>query len=121
MMSHVVYFEIPVADLDRAVVFYDAVFGCTLERAVVDGHSMAFFPSGSDASGVSGALVAGDSYVPGQMGARVYFAASDIDAVLARVERAGGRTLYPKTNIGQRGIVAEFEDSEGNCIALHSH
>jgi predicted enzyme related to lactoylglutathione lyase len=28
--------------------------------------------------------------------------------------------LYPKTSIGQHSFVAEFEDSEGNCIAIRS-
>lgn len=31
-----------------------------------------------------------------------------------------GKILYPKTAIGELGWVAEFEDCEGNCIALHS-
>jgi predicted enzyme related to lactoylglutathione lyase len=42
------------------------------------------------------------------------------DATLARAVAAGGSVLYPKTAIGTLGFVAEFEDSEGNCIALHS-
>lgn len=28
--------------------------------------------------------------------------------------------LYPKTSVGELGFVAEFEDCEGNRIALHS-
>ena len=31
----------------------------------------------------------------------------------------GGNILYPKTSVGDLGFVAEFEDSEGNRIALH--
>jgi predicted enzyme related to lactoylglutathione lyase len=27
--------------------------------------------------------------------------------------------IYPKTDTGDYGYVAEFEDLEGNCIALH--
>ena len=40
------------------------------------------------------------------------------NALLRRVELAGGQTVYPKTSIGELGWIAEFEDSEGNCIAL---
>lgn len=119
-MNPVSYFEIPVLDLDRATVFYEAVFGWTLERERIDGNEMALFPLSEGASGASGALAKGDSYKPGKSGARVYFSVSDIHAVLARVTAAGGSILYPKTDIGPNGAVAEFEDSEGNCIALHS-
>jgi uncharacterized protein len=119
-MSRVVYFEIPVDNLDRAASFYESVFECTLERGSVDGNAMAFFPGGVDAVGVAGALVQGESYRPSLNGARIYFGTQDILAVLARVSQAGGRMLYPATSIGDLGSVAEFEDSEGNCIALHA-
>jgi uncharacterized protein len=113
------YVEIPVSDMDRAVRFYEAVLGMSLERTSIDGHPMALFPYLDGAPGVTAALAQGDSYVPGRQGARVYFSVADIEATLARANAAGGRTLYPKTSIGDLGWVAEFEDSEGKCIAIH--
>jgi uncharacterized protein len=112
------YFEIPVTDLERAIGFYSTVFGFDFERVEIDGNHMANFPVFDDAPGITGALAQGDSYAPGQQGARLYFATSSIDDTLRSVERVGGRILYPKTSIGEYGWVAEFEDSEGNCIAL---
>ncbi len=44
----------------------------------------------------------------------------EIEAVLARVEANGGRTLTPKTDIGEYGFYAYFEDSEGNWVGVHS-
>lgn len=119
-MKIVGYFEIPVVDLDRAISFYQRVFGFALERAVIDGHAMALFPDTSGDGTITGALAQGESYVPSQDGTRVYFAVDDIDAVLARVRELGGEVLYPKTAIGEWGFVAEFADSEGNRIALSS-
>lgn len=113
-----VYFEIPVADLERAIAFYAQVFDCELERVVIDGHAMARFPPVSGARTITGALAQGDSYAPGKQGARIYFDTESIDATLRRVAQAGGRVLYPRASIGELGWVAEFEDSEGNCIAL---
>ncbi|QTL35169.1 VOC family protein [Pseudoalteromonas viridis] len=113
------YFEIPVADLERATAFYHSLFGFEFEHAVIDGHDMALFPSHDNAAGITGALVKGDSYVPSKAGARLYFHTEDIDATLLKVLSLGGKVLYPKTSIGGFGWVAEFEDSEGNCIALH--
>ena len=118
MHPAVYYFEIPVNNLERAITFYSAVFGCEFDRVDVDGHQMANFPRLEEGSGASGALAKGDSYVPGTQGVRVYFDTESIDETLAKVIAAGGKVLYPKTSIGELGWVAEFEDSEGNCIAL---
>jgi len=120
MVQLVSYFEIPVVDLDRSIEFYSRVFGVNLERTTIDGHEMALFPETTDGQGATGALAKGESYIPSVDGTRVYFAVDDIDDVLARVSDLGGKVLYPKTSIGELGFVAEFEDSEGNRIALSS-
>ena len=119
MKNPVGYFEIPVNDLDRAVKFYEVVFGCQFERSMIDGLEMGLFPSNKQAQGITGALVKGDSYVPTREGSRLYFSTDNIDEMLVKVMSQGGKVLYPKTSIGELGWVAEFEDIEGNCIALH--
>ena len=119
MSIPVFYFEIPVQDMDRAITFYSRTFDVNLERQSIDGNEMALFPYQRDAEGATGALAKGDSYKPSLLGARVYFSTSDIDATMERAIGAGGKLLYPKTDTGEYGYVAEFEDSEGNCIALH--
>lgn len=120
MHNPVSYFEIPVDDLDRAIHFYEQVFGYAFERTMVDGNAMAWFPGDENAPGITGALAQGESYVPNRAGTRIYFSTDSIDDTLAKVQANGGQTLYPKTSIGELGWVAEFEDSEGNCIALYS-
>lgn len=120
MKNPVCYFEISVADLERAVAFYTAVFGYEFERVTIDGNEMALFPALENASGVTGALAKGDSYTPGKTGSRIYFSVDRMEETLQKVQRIGGVILYPKTSVGALGSVAEFEDSEGNCIALHS-
>ncbi|MCU0881894.1 MAG: VOC family protein [Hyphomonadaceae bacterium] len=112
------YFEIPVANLDRAIAFYEAVFDLDLERQTVDGYPMALFPYEEDGSGATGALAQGDVYVPSQSGTIVYFQVDHIGEVLERATSLGGSVLYPKKHIGAGGYVAEIADSEGNRIAL---
>ncbi|MEO1596856.1 MAG: VOC family protein [Pseudomonadota bacterium] len=114
----VTYFEIPVADLERAVAFYTQVLDVEMTRERVDGNEMAHFPEASADGGITGSLALGDSYVPGDAGARIYFAVASIDAVIERVAAAGGRVAYPRTDVGAYGFVAEFMDSEGNRIGL---
>src|SRR5512146_3127823 len=117
MENPVHWFEIPVTDMARAVRFYEHVFDIRLERGTVDGYEMAFFPA-AEGEGASGALAKGDVYVPAKTGPILYFRVNDIEAVLARATAMGAPILYPLKDIGPMGMVAEFEDSEGNRIAL---
>jgi len=117
-MVEVRYLEIPVADIDRAVAFYEAVFDLKLARATVDGYAMAHFPSPGGRLGADVTLAQGDVYVPSKAGAIVYFHIADIDAVMSRAVARGAATLYAKKEVAPGTWVAEFEDSEGNRIAL---
>jgi predicted enzyme related to lactoylglutathione lyase len=114
------YFEIPVTDLDRAVAFYEAVFEIRLERTEIDGYAMALFPFDESKPGITGALAKGDVYLPSKTGTIVYLATLDIDRTLERVIAQGGKILYAKKMVSAGLYVAEFEDSEGNRIALSS-
>lgn len=115
MIWHV---EIPVMQLERAILFYETVFQLSLRRATVDAYRMAFFPTPSGAEGASVALAVGDVYTPSRTGALIYFHTIDIEASIARALAAGADLLFPVTNIGDAGFVAEFSDSEGNRIGL---
>lgn len=108
------YFEISVTDLKRAMDFYSFVFDVEFKVENIDGVESAVFP------GRIGSLAKGESYEPSKGGTRVYFDVESIDETMKKVLEKGGKELYPKTSIGKYGFVAEFEDSEGNCIALSS-
>lgn len=117
----VVYFEIPVNDLNRAQKFYEAVFGFAFEEEVIDNYQMALFPFKENHTGITGALAKGDVYIPSKTGVIIYFRVADIDATLNLAVKNGGKVLYPKTiNEKYNTAVAEFEDCEGNRIALQS-
>jgi uncharacterized protein len=118
-LNPVVYFEIPVTDIDRAVKFYKAVFKFNFEKDIIDKNEMALFPFTDNGSGITGALAKGDIYKPTKNGVVIYFKTENIDESLKLVEQNGGQILYPKTSNGDVGFVAEFEDCEGNRIALH--
>ncbi|MCA9877268.1 MAG: hypothetical protein KC442_05790, partial [Thermomicrobiales bacterium] len=98
---------------------YEALCAITMEREVIDGDTYAHFPPVTAGPGISGSLAQGESYVPSRAGTRIYLSVDAIDETLARAAALGGEVLYPKTDIGAHGFVAEFADSEGNCIALH--
>jgi len=115
------WFEIPVADLDRAQAFYEALLGTSLRRESIAGSELAVF--GHDEPGVGGALMAGTGAPqPSQSGTLVYLdAGAALDPVLARVEAAGGRITTPKVQLpGDMGCFAHIADTEGNRVGLHA-
>ena len=119
-MNPVSYFEIPVANMSRARRFYERVFGTELDLAGIDGNQMALFPFAEGKPGASGALACGPSYVPGKSGVRIYFSVESIDNTLAIALQEGAEANYPVTEVPGYGWVAEFIDTEGNCIALYA-
>jgi predicted enzyme related to lactoylglutathione lyase len=114
------WFEIPASDLDRAQRFYELVLEIQMARNEMGALRMAWFPMTRDGDGATGSLVQNEHYQPSHAGSMVYFSVDDIEATLERVEANGGRTLNPRTAIGEFGFTAHFEDSEGNRVALHS-
>jgi predicted enzyme related to lactoylglutathione lyase len=118
--NRITWFEIPVTDMNRASKFYGEILGESLEPGPgMDGFLMTMFPP---TSGVNGALVQGETYMPSGQGAVVYLnGGDDLTTVLNRVDGAGGKALSEKIDIGEgNGFCAYFEDTEGNRIGLHS-
>ena len=119
-MNPVGWFEIPVNDLDRARKFYESVFGIKLKIEEMGPMKMAWFPMQNDTYGSAGSLVKADGYTPSHDGTVVYLSVEDIEGTLVKISANKGKTLLPKMGIGEYGFIAQFEDSEGNRVALHS-
>jgi predicted enzyme related to lactoylglutathione lyase len=120
MSNALSWFEIPVTDLARAKRFYGSVLQAELREESMSGRKMAIFPYEKD--GVGGALLEDPALVPGAQGVVVYLnAGDDLDGAISRIEPAGGKVLLGKTLISEDvGSIAQFLDTEGNRVALHS-
>ena len=114
------WFEIPVNDLERAKQFYETVFGLQLSLNEMGPMKMAWFPMTQGGPGATGTLMKAEGYAPSHAGTLVYFTVTDIEGTLAKVNAHGGKTLLPKTGIGEYGYIAHFQDCEGNRVALHA-
>jgi predicted enzyme related to lactoylglutathione lyase len=114
------WFEIPVTDFARAKAFYEAVLGRPIQTMEMGPMTMGFL--GAEQGAVGGAIVQGEGGTPSQQGTMVYLnGGDDLAPMLARVERAGGSVVIPKTEIGNDfGFFAHFLDTEGNKVGLHS-
>jgi hypothetical protein len=115
------WFEIYVADLDRARKFYEAVFHQTLAPLPTgDPHGL-MFRGDATQYGCNGALMAHPMRQPSTEGALVYFSCEDCDVQAELAVQHGGRVFKPKFSIGPNGFIAIIGDSEGNAIGLHSN
>jgi predicted enzyme related to lactoylglutathione lyase len=122
-MNAISWFEIPTQDLDRAQKFYESIFQIQMVSLDTPQIKMRMFPL-EDMMCVGGALVYNkDFYKPSASdGPLVYLNANpDVQNILDRIEKAGGKVAVPKTLISpEYGHMAMFIDTEGNRMALHS-
>ena len=117
--SRVVWFEIPVANMERAQKFYETIFKTTLTLAVFGGERIAVFPY--TAPSISGCLIEAPNLKPGHGALPALNADPFLDSVLDRVEAAGGSIVHPYTELPEEmGCFARIEDTEGNLIGLHA-
>jgi predicted enzyme related to lactoylglutathione lyase len=119
------FFEIPVADFDRAKRFYETIMGYGMKERESGTGRMAFFEHDIDNEGRGGAIVYDPAfYTPSSNGTLIYLNCEpDIQKVLDKVEDAGGKILQARMPVAMTqdmGYWALIMDSEGNRIALHS-
>ena len=116
-MSLIHWFEIPAANFDRAVAFYQQVFQLQLklEFCLVSQEKIAVFPDSS------GCIMASPRLPAAGQGCRIKLdGGPDLAATLERVKMAGGKVLQAITTLEDgNGDIALLEDSEGNIIGLH--
>jgi hypothetical protein len=125
-INNMVWFEVPVTNLARAVRFYEAVFGVQL---LTDTRfpGLAMFPRVTD-DAVTGAIMqVSDPSDPHESqpcagGTIVYLNCDgDLDGVLARAKGAGGSILQEVAQLpGNMGYFAQFRDPDGNRVGLHA-
>jgi uncharacterized protein len=118
-LSTVVWFEIPAGDLARATNFYEYILQMKMRPYQGVGAKMNIFPYSEP--GIGGAVIASQNGEAGR-GSVVYLNADpSLDAVLARVEPAGGSILLGRTELPPgMGVFAQIKDTEGNAVGLHA-
>jgi predicted enzyme related to lactoylglutathione lyase len=119
MANQIVWLDIPVLDLDRAIRFYSAVLGAPVRKEEFPGMAIGVLPH--EANDVGGCLFQSKDERPSSSGPLVYLNAQGrLDQAIGAVEKHGGKVLQPKHQIGPHGYRAVVLDSEGNRVALHS-
>lgn len=116
--NRAVWFDIPVADLDRAAAFYRAVLGIQIHKETFGSFTFCVL---DHHDGNGGCLVVKPEEVSAT-GILVYLNVDGrIQHAVSQVEPLGGSVLQGTHAIGPHGFRAVVKDSEGNRIALHSN
>ena len=121
-MSRVVHFEVHAENPERAIGFYQALFGWKFNRANVPMEYW-LVETGPDGSpGINGGMLRrqGPSPSSGQC-VNAYVCTvgvENLDACLAKLSPAGGSQALPKMAIPGVGWLAYAKDTEGNIFGM---
>ena len=120
MKSFISLFEIPAAEVSRAVAFYQAILDIKIEKMDLPEMQIGIFPY--EEQGVTGVIIKAEGYQPSADGVTIYLNGGDnLQFILDKVEKNGGKIIVPKTlHADESGYFAIFLDSEGNKLGLHS-
>ena len=112
MSNPVLWFEVVGKDGGKLQRFYKDVFGWQIAGADGD-ESYGLVTAGS--GGIAGAV--GQSRDDGHV--TVFVEVDDCAAYLKKIEKAGGKTVVPPTEIPNYGLTfAYFKDPQGHLIGL---
>lgn len=122
MLEHspLVWAEIIVADMQRAVAFYKTHFSLSFKHVVMNDMEMSIVETANDPSI---ALLKHHMMAPSRDGSIVYLHLSlTLDDKIAELKAAGVEIIIPPMpiNEGEAGYSAVFIDSEGNKVGLWS-
>lgn len=124
-MGRVLHFEIHAEDVQRAVRFYEEVFGWTFEDwSEYSGMPYMGAITGEEGEpGINGAIMQRQSPnmdVGGPLaGAVLTIGTDDFDATAAKIAAAGGTVAMPKTALPGMAWQGYFHDTENNVFGVH--
>jgi uncharacterized protein len=115
------WFEIYVADMHRAKVFYERTFGFHFSKMDTKSWDIEMWSISTSETGKSfGCLTWNRELVPSGLNTVVYFASEDCAVEERRALEAGGKVHRSKFSIGQYGFMSLIYDTEGNLVGIHS-
>lgn len=115
-MSRVIYFEINADDPQRAIKFYQQVFGWKIEKWASPNMDYWMISTGDPKEpGIDGGLM---KRMTPQASTYNTVSVSDIDEFMAKIPAQGGKITTPKHPIPGVGYYCYCTDSEGNVFGI---
>jgi predicted enzyme related to lactoylglutathione lyase len=118
-MNKVVFFEIPADELERAQHFYKSVFGWGMQPYGEEVALVTTIETDAQQVPVEPGAINGDLYTRTQVGRHpsVVIDVADIEEHIRKIEAAGGK-IRQRQSIEGLGLIAAFEDTEGNVLGI---
>lgn len=118
MPNPVVHFEILGKDSAKTQKWYSDVFGWKIDATpfpgAPEGQTYGIV-SPQEEKGIGGGVSASPD---GHTMVNIYIEVDDLQAYLNKIERAGGKTVMPVTEIPNMVTFAMFSDPDGNIVGL---
>ena len=91
------WFEIPTLDIKKSKAFYESIFVIEMKYLELPDEKLAFFSWNGDYNVNTGILIEREGHLPSKDGTLIFFDANpDLDIVLNKVEKFGGKILHAK-------------------------
>ena len=119
MANRVVHFDVYADDVDRAIAFYQTVFGWTIEKVAWMDYWL--ITTGEGEPGIDGGLSKRESPPQGtvpQFGFTCTVNVEDVHAAFTAAVAAGGSEVHQPGPVPGVGYLAYVRDTEGNHLAL---
>ena len=118
-MANIAYFQIPADDVGRARKFYQSLLGWKIEPDTTLMDKSLQWQNIITGEPKEGTMNMGGLYKRQMPDPIMNFViVEDIEKILAKVEKLGGKIMMPRNEIKSVGLVAVIQDTEGNVIGL---
>jgi predicted enzyme related to lactoylglutathione lyase len=114
-MPRVVHFELAADDPERAVQFYQNVFGWQIQKWSGPQDYWLATTGAQGTPGIDGAIMRRDPGMPAVVNT---LDVESVDDAVAKITAAGGTVVAPKMTIPGVGYVAYCQDTEGNTFGI---
>ncbi|RJO59254.1 VOC family protein [Candidatus Parcubacteria bacterium] len=125
MPNRIVHFEIQADDPQRAIVFYQTVFGWEFPKWLDEPPYWGVMTATQESKepGINGGLLPRPAKTPGLgFGTNAFVCTVQVenfDEIAAKIEKAGGKVALPKQAIMGIAWQGYFLDTEGNTFGIH--
>jgi predicted enzyme related to lactoylglutathione lyase len=113
-MPRVIHFEIHADDPERAVKFYEKVFGWKISKWQGPADYWLVATGERDKPGIDGAIMRRT----GKGATWNTIDVPSVDQFTKTIEKLGGKVVQPKTVVPGVGYIAYCEDTEGNVFGI---
>jgi predicted enzyme related to lactoylglutathione lyase len=114
-MPKVVHFDLSADDPERAIDFYQSVFGWKIRKLDSPDEYWHIKTGDDDEFGIDGGLVRRVN--PSDTTVNIIHIPS-VDEFAAKIEAAGGKIIEPKRLIPGAGYLVKCKDTEGNTFGI---